>query len=842
MSRTTPPTNQLNHQPQQQQNSSFITPAPAAPPSPPPQFPPISYAAWARGQLLALCVGSCCRRCGLGCPARRLPASLLRDHIGRTWVLRPHTRLAITMLVHSSPAAGGGGGAQDPPADQQQQNTNKNNNGAPVWVQLCVTVGVSHTGGVVDVLSACIPREVMEVQGWAGRGLAVWGSFLGPWGIYDVNNGRGLCSLPPADSLLTLWKFKRGRRWAIMYGQRHYGCNSFVLWPVPEDGSCPQIAIIQVPEGKVMKWLDLLEERDEDEAVVTVQEGRKAGAWCVDLKATYTTGQMVIKYRCRGYSKRNVRRMILLSPAGKLMMATGASPHEQQVSSVQYVFKSLDNRVTVCLCYIKPRKVDSWHFAEFDEVNRKLQVFSTAKILSHSGRVFYVNQGSRFKCGCGCVALWEPGCVDLCDATTGRWLLRQPLPPEYLEEGKSQEKLKQKGGKDIAFTREWLDAKPNRGVWVYVKEIQNARDYVWNTLTDHTFSKLAMFIAVFIVIVIIISTITFIISSEPEYYEDSPKSLMGIEAGCIAVFTLEYLLKVASAPYAGFLLEPMALVDIIVIVPYYVELIIGTSVSQLAVLRVIRLVRIFRVLKIGSYSDTLVVIKITAQRSKSTALLLLNLLFIELTLFSSLMYYMEGLGCEFYDGSWVYKTEYDPSQGKSPFQSIIGTYWWCITTVTTVGYGDNYPKTELGKTVGAITMLGGVVSLAFPIGIFASNFSDVWHEQREVAKKAKEKAEMEKKGKFELLLDELTQQNQTVTEMLQQVVDYTSASELTITVRDLQGSSLADTQPENISRGATVTHAKPESQRNQKNHHKHHHHQKHHNSKHTSHSSSSSYK
>ena len=59
----------------------------------------------------------------------------------------------------------------------------------------------------------------------------------------------------------------------------------------------------------------------------------------------------------------------------------------------------------------------------------------------------------------------------------------------------------------------------------------------------------------------------------------------------------------------------------------------------------------------------------------------------------------------------------------SVFISIPHTAYWCLVTMTTVGYGDVYPKTTLGKIIGLVTMFAGIILLAIPISVFGANFN-----------------------------------------------------------------------------------------------------------------------
>jgi hypothetical protein len=67
---------------------------------------------------------------------------------------------------------------------------------------------------------------------------------------------------------------------------------------------------------------------------------------------------------------------------------------------------------------------------------------------------------------------------------------------------------------------------------------------------------------------------------------------------------------------------------------------------------------------------------------------------------------------------------------QSPFSSIIGTFWWAWVTMTTVGYGDHYPTTLLGKIFGMVVMFFGVLVIALPITVIGSNFATAYHREQ----------------------------------------------------------------------------------------------------------------
>merc|ERR1719379_235165 len=94
-------------------------------------------------------------------------------------------------------------------------------------------------------------------------------------------------------------------------------------------------------------------------------------------------------------------------------------------------------------------------------------------------------------------------------------------------------------------------------------------------------------------------------------------------------------------------------------------------------------------------------------------------------------------------GAWLRHTgskdEYDLEE--SPFQSIVHSFWYVIVTITTVGYGDISPTTPVGKTVGALTILNGIIVLAMPIGVVGANFSAGYYKVLEDKKRRRKMKE-----------------------------------------------------------------------------------------------------
>ncbi len=182
----------------------------------------------------------------------------------------------------------------------------------------------------------------------------------------------------------------------------------------------------------------------------------------------------------------------------------------------------------------------------------------------------------------------------------------------------------------------------------------------------------------------------------------------------VVIFSIEYLLRVWSAPARNdlgnstniikrmkYIFSFTGLVDFLAIIPSILPYFFGGLD-----LRWLRVLRLLRLLKISNYSSALedFFSAIKADwRSFSAAL---YLMVIALFLSSALMYI----------------AEHDSQPEK--FSSIPETMWWGLITLTTVGYGDVSPVTPLGKIIGAFTAIMGVCTVALLTGIVASAFAN----------------------------------------------------------------------------------------------------------------------
>jgi voltage-gated potassium channel len=170
-------------------------------------------------------------------------------------------------------------------------------------------------------------------------------------------------------------------------------------------------------------------------------------------------------------------------------------------------------------------------------------------------------------------------------------------------------------------------------------------------------------------------------------------------------FTVEYLLRLicVSRPLL-YATSFFGIVDLLAIIPTYISLFIPGS-QYLLIVRVLRILRIFRVLKLVQYlGEALLLMKALRASSRKITVFLFTVLTMVIIL-GSLMYLIEG--------------------AQNGFTSIPRSIYWAIVTLTTVGYGDISPKTNLGQLLAAGIMILGYSIIAVPTGIVSVELSRV---------------------------------------------------------------------------------------------------------------------
>lgn len=186
-----------------------------------------------------------------------------------------------------------------------------------------------------------------------------------------------------------------------------------------------------------------------------------------------------------------------------------------------------------------------------------------------------------------------------------------------------------------------------------------------------------------------------------------------LETASVAIFTLEYLLRAWAAveaprfasPVTGrlrYLATPGAVIDLLAILP---SLLAATG-FDLRALRLARLGRLVRIAKLGRYSLAVQTLLRVLRRKAPDLLSLLFVLIVLLVVSSTLMFHLE----------------HDAQPER--FTSIPATMWWGIVTLTTIGYGDLAPVTDVGRLLGGLIAVLGIGMFALPAGLLGAAFVD----------------------------------------------------------------------------------------------------------------------
>lgn len=217
----------------------------------------------------------------------------------------------------------------------------------------------------------------------------------------------------------------------------------------------------------------------------------------------------------------------------------------------------------------------------------------------------------------------------------------------------------------------------------------------------------------FLVGLILVNTILVILETVESIYGEYRLLFNGVEIVSVVIFSVEYVLRVWICtevekyrhPFFGrmkYILSAGALIDLLAVLPFYLPLFISLD---LRFIRVLRLFRFFRFFKLGRYLNASKVIRNVFKSKKEELVLSFIITMFLIIIASTVMYY----------------AEHDAQPDK--FTSIPETMWWSVATLTTVGYGDEYPITGVGKFLTACISILGIGMFALPAGILASGFS-----------------------------------------------------------------------------------------------------------------------
>lgn len=182
-------------------------------------------------------------------------------------------------------------------------------------------------------------------------------------------------------------------------------------------------------------------------------------------------------------------------------------------------------------------------------------------------------------------------------------------------------------------------------------------------------------------------------------------TLVVLEWGFTILFTIEYILRLYSVEKpAKYAKSFFGIVDLLAIIPTYLSVLLpGTQV--LVAIRTLRTVRVWRILKLGHYLSEMVQLKAALIASTRKITVFLFTVMALVIILGSLMYIVEG--------------------GENGFTSIPRSVYWAIVTLTTVGYGDISPQTNVGQFLASIAMILGYAIIAVPTGIVSVEMAQV---------------------------------------------------------------------------------------------------------------------
>uniref|UniRef100_A0A3P8ZC68 Potassium voltage-gated channel subfamily V member 2 n=2 Tax=Esox lucius TaxID=8010 RepID=A0A3P8ZC68_ESOLU len=259
------------------------------------------------------------------------------------------------------------------------------------------------------------------------------------------------------------------------------------------------------------------------------------------------------------------------------------------------------------------------------------------------------------------------------------------------------------------------------------------RCLIWNMMEKPFSSVTAKLMAVASSFFVLVSLVAMTLNTVEEMQYTTPTGQLSgktygeyVETFCIAFFTMEYLLRLVSTPdLSRFGRSVLNGVDLVAILPLYLQLVLECfesdeyakhqdieTVGRVAklgqVLRIMRLMRIFRILKLARHSTGMRAFGFTLRQCYQQVGCLF--LFIAMGIFTF--------------SAMVYTVEHDVHQTN--FTSIPHAWWWAAVSISTVGYGDMFPETVLGRLFAFICISFGIILNGMPISILYNKFSDYY--------------------------------------------------------------------------------------------------------------------
>ena len=253
--------------------------------------------------------------------------------------------------------------------------------------------------------------------------------------------------------------------------------------------------------------------------------------------------------------------------------------------------------------------------------------------------------------------------------------------------------------------------------------------------TEH--DKRYLWVDIMLILLIGLNIVALILQSIEQIEQAYHWQFIYFELVSIVIFTLEYAARVWSCvdtpqyqKQTGsnfqkrllYIRSPLAVIDLLAILPFYLGFFIQTD------LRYLRVFRLLRVFKLSRYSRAMQLLMNVFKEERYSLFAAFSVLFIIMLVAACAMYTLEK--------------DIQPEH----FSSIPQAMWWSLVTLTTVGYGDVTPVTDLGRLFGGLITIVGIGMVALPAGILASGFSEQLSRRRQFFQLALDQAFQD--GKF----------------------------------------------------------------------------------------------
>ncbi len=214
--------------------------------------------------------------------------------------------------------------------------------------------------------------------------------------------------------------------------------------------------------------------------------------------------------------------------------------------------------------------------------------------------------------------------------------------------------------------------------------------YESNTPAGKTFD-------VALLVAIVASIVVVMLDSVASLRQQYGRLFLALEWGFTILFSIEYILRlICLKKPMQYVTSSLGIVDLLAIIPSYLSFFFAGAQSLL-VFRALRLLRVFRIFKLTHFLSEMQFLSSAVKASLKKIAIFMLIVLTLVVILGSIMYLVEG--------------------SENGFRSIPESIYWTIVTITTVGYGDIYPVTPLGKFIASLMMFIGYGIIAVPTGI-----------------------------------------------------------------------------------------------------------------------------